>query len=127
MRTLNFKRYEFANGDNRPTIELWARGFRSIPADLEREGLMQQLLQLGFDDIVSHPENVGVGFLTAPWQGHPKLAMVVGKTMNFSDGEVIAVSQEKAPPSPLGEFDDDPTLEEICQEAYRQRRNGASK
>ena len=125
MRTLTFEKHKIKNGDDdRPSIQLWSRGFRSIPVDLEPAGLIHQLEKLGFDDVISHPDSVGVGFLTAPWRNHPRLAMVVGRTMNFAPGDEFAISLEKAPPSPAGTFADAPTLQEICEEAYRQRRNG---
>ena len=123
MRTLHFKGYKFENGTVRPAIEYWDGGFRSIPVDVAREELTKELAELGFD--IANPGNLRVGFLAKGWGEHPRMAMVVARSTNMLNGQEIAVSNEPAPPPPAGMFYDDPALQEICEEAYRQRDLGS--
>jgi hypothetical protein len=120
MRTLTLKPYVLNGVGERPPVDHWTPGFRVVPIDLLENGdLKQQLAKLGFD--VNSAENVHVGYLTASWGDHPRLALAVAKCNNPQDGDEIVVSLEKAPPSPIGDYFGDPMLIELA-EAVRRRR-----
>jgi len=121
MRTLTLKPYVLNGVGERPPVDHWTPGFRVVPIDLLENGdLKQQLAKLGFD--VNSAENVHVGYLTAPWGDHPRFALAVAKSDNPHDGDMVAISLEKAPLSPAGEYFGDPMLIELS-EAVQRRRN----
>jgi hypothetical protein len=93
-RRLTFKQY-VADGEGRPPVQFWWRGLLGRPVDLDSGEL---LAGAGLTGVPL--EELASGYLEAPWQGHPRHALIITRSIYFRPGDRYAVSLEPAPTPP---------------------------
>ncbi len=91
-RQLTFKEY-VADGTSSPPVNFWWRGLLGRPVDLDTK---QRLAGAGLADVPI--EELSSGYLEAPWQGHPRAALVICTSIGFRPGVRYAISLEPGPP-----------------------------
>jgi hypothetical protein len=92
-RQLSFKQYVPKEGGDSLPVNFWWRGLPGRPVSPNAGQLLADAGMAGIPLV-----ELSSGYLEAPWQGHPRRALVITTGVAFVPGDRYAVSLEPAPP-----------------------------